>query len=97
MAWEERNGKYYYYRKQRVGRKVVSQYVGSGELAELAYRLDFLIKVERIKIRLLKEEALNFDREVDEVCRQITVLMYSILLISGFHMHKGQWRMIRDV
>ena len=96
MAWEERNGKYYYYRKQRVGKRVVSQYVGSGYLAELAYRLDFLIKVERIKTRWLKEEALNIDREVEEVCKMITALIYSTLLIHGFHTHKGQWRKIRN-
>ena len=96
MAWEERNGKYYYYRKKRVGRRVVSQYVGSGAVAKIAHMQDLLNEAERIKIRSLQEEALNIDRKVDEVCRMIRVLMYSTLLISGFHTHKGQWRKIRN-
>jgi hypothetical protein len=30
MAWETRRGRQYYYRKKRIGTKVVSVYVGSG-------------------------------------------------------------------
>ena len=33
MAWEERNGKSYYYQKRREGDRVVSEYIGTGELA----------------------------------------------------------------
>ncbi len=35
MALEERNGNYYYYKKERDGNRVVSKYYGKGELANL--------------------------------------------------------------
>ena len=40
MGLELRDGGLYYYRKRRVGRRVKSEYVGSGMLAVLAARLD---------------------------------------------------------
>jgi hypothetical protein len=38
MGLEQRKGKLYYYEKRRVGRRVVSEYVGGGLLALLAHR-----------------------------------------------------------
>ena len=34
MAWEERNGNRYFYRKRRVGDRVISEYVGGDFMAE---------------------------------------------------------------
>ena len=36
MGLEDRNGRLYYYRKERVGDRVRSVYMGSGELAQWA-------------------------------------------------------------
>ncbi len=46
MAWESRGNGSYYYRKQRIGGRVVSEYVGQGEVAGLVAQLD---AIERTK------------------------------------------------
>ena len=40
MAWEDRNGRLYYYRKRREGKRVVSEYVGNGFAGMMAEELD---------------------------------------------------------
>lgn len=41
MAWEKRShGGMYYVRKRRDGGRVVSQYLGAGQMARLAAELD---------------------------------------------------------
>ena len=47
MAWEARGNKSYYYRKRRIGRRVVSEYVGSSETAELIAGMDVLDQEQR--------------------------------------------------
>ncbi len=40
MGWEERNGSYYYYKKTKVDGKVLSEYIGRGEFAEIISQID---------------------------------------------------------
>ena len=47
MAWESRGNNEYYYRKQRIGDRVVSEYVGHGWLAEAVATLDEIERLER--------------------------------------------------
>ena len=43
MAWEERNGNQYYYRKRRQGNRVVSEYVGKGAWIHAVATLEKLV------------------------------------------------------
>ena len=96
MPWEKRRGKEYYYRKRRIGDRVVSEYVGTGPDAEAAAALDELKRQtrekERERFRREQEKQLAIDQEVDRVCRLIQNLTYGTLLVHGFHTHKGEWR-----
>jgi hypothetical protein len=47
MGWEKRGNAMYYYIAERVGRRVVKRYVGTGYAGELAARLDALTRDER--------------------------------------------------
>ncbi len=47
MALEERNGNYYYYKKERDGNRVVSKYYGKGELANLIRQMDEIQRQEK--------------------------------------------------
>ena len=99
MAMEERGKRKYYYRKERVGGKVTSIYVGSGEYARLAFQMD---KIER-KQKAREAAALNrqlakaaaIDGEINSLCELTGKLVDAFLLASGFHQHKREWRLKR--
>jgi hypothetical protein len=40
MSWKSINGQRYSYRSKRIGRRVVSEYVSAGEVAELIAQFD---------------------------------------------------------
>ena len=100
MAWEKRRGREYYYRKRRIGGRVVSEYVGTGPLAEGAAALDELTRrAQEEKRELLRREQQRqraIDQEVDRACRLIGTLVDAALLLNGYHYHKGQWRLRRE-
>lgn len=100
MGWEERNGSRYYYRKRREGKRVISEYVGSGPVAGLAARMDEATKAERqakrdaLRRQMAEQDAA--DAQIDEVCRMTETLTRAALIAAGFHLHRGQWRRTRD-
>ena len=99
MAWEDRGGHLYYYRKRREGSRVVSEYVGGGPVAVLASRLDAAERVEE-KARRARERG---DREADEALDKLLDTIGDALgtaaacemIAAGCHNHKGEWRVIR--
>jgi hypothetical protein len=92
MGWEQRENKRYYYRKRRQSERVVSEYVGSGALAETAAALDALERELRRVERRRWETIRAFDAQVDQACDLIRALTHGLLLATGHHTHKGQWR-----
>lgn len=100
MGWELRNGKRYYYRKIRKGRRVVSEYVGVGEFAELLFQLDGIDRIEKnmsvIEWKDKKDEVKNCGKDINQLTKLISGMVRASLLISGYHSHKGQWRRIRN-
>jgi hypothetical protein len=100
MGWEERTGRRYYYRKRRQGGRVVSEYVGSGFLAELAAGMDEtdrerkdLQRQAQQQLRAMSEELREQMAQLDDYTQTLT---RAALLLAGFHPHKGQWRKRRN-
>ncbi len=96
MALEKRNGRVYYYKSRRDGEKVRKVYVGAGDFAHLAAKLDEAERLRREEeAAYWKAECERLERsgaflqELEEVAE---VLVRAHLLASGFHQHKGQWR-----
>jgi hypothetical protein len=96
MCWEKRGAREYYYRKSKVGGRVISEYIGCGSLAQ-----SVSLNIEKAKA--YRERSLNLQKKVIQVeadlsqeihqCRLLTsTLTEAILLISGYHSHKGEWR-----
>ncbi|MCK4849724.1 MAG: hypothetical protein KAT11_00160 [Phycisphaerae bacterium] len=92
MGWETRGNRSYYYRKRRVGGRVVSEYVGGGLLGVLAEQLD---AEQRAETQAKRQEIQRFDsddREIIRLCKQLSDAAARMLEAAGFHKHKGQWR-----
>ena len=100
MGWEQRGTGRYFYRKRRQGRRVVSEYVGTGELAELAAALDALAHIEREEEwevwRQERKAQLDLDRQIDAAGDAVRAVTRAALLTTGHHTHKGTWRRRRE-
>lgn len=96
MAWEKRGERWYYYRKRREGDRVVSEYVGGGELGELGATLDALDReerqLERQRVKAWKEWVRAITKAGIDAEEMIQALSSAWLLAQGYHTHKGQWR-----
>ncbi len=82
MGWERRGSSEYYYRKVLRRGRVVSEYVGSGELAILTALLDEEQRAERRDQqeaeRRRREEADQIDHDlaqIDDTLRLLTTIM----------------------
>ncbi len=97
MGLETRKGRgAYYYRKKRIDGRVVSEYVGTGDIAILAeayYERDRHNREAAIRLRREeREKAESIDKVVAELSETIDVLLQASLHADGFHKHKGEWR-----
>jgi hypothetical protein len=97
MAWERRErGQPYYYRSRREGGRVVKDYVGAGEVAEIVAHVEESVRRRR------EEEAARWQEEltcltvlaspVAELCGTAEILARACLVSAGFRRHKGEWR-----
>lgn len=99
MSWETRGNNRYYYRRRKVGGRVVSEYIGGGLLAEAVAGLDELERDERRRAAAEWRAIVAADgqhaealAEVDNVVRSAVA---AALIASGYHQHRRQWRRAR--
>ena len=97
MGWETRGARRYYYRKTRGPDGCVrSEYVGSDPVALLWAQHDEAERAERERQRrAMRREFRPLDEHLDallEAERALRTLTRAVLLASGFHAHRGQWR-----
>jgi hypothetical protein len=96
MAYESRGDKRYYYRKKRKGNRVISEYVGSGELADALSEIDVLEREQREiddeKQRIQRAEVAKVDDDIDAAFDLNRAAVDALFLTLGFHKHKRQWR-----
>ena len=94
MAWEK--GGRYYYRKKRIGRRVISEYVGSGWLATLSSMSDQETRRQTAEeyaafMAEVKAER-DLTRQIAAAERETMALVKAVILASGYYKHHGQWR-----
>lgn len=96
MGWEDRNGRSYYYRKERDGARVRSIYVGRGETAGLLAQFEAMQSDEREGKRALalleRERVQEQDAELEALGEIIRELAAATLITHGYHQHKRVWR-----
>lgn len=101
MGIETRHdGKLYYYKKRRVGDRVISEYVGGGLVVDLQQKraeIDKEIRQARVaQLRATRMSLAELDKALDEFCDTVDTLTTAVLISMGFHQHKGQWRRRRN-
>ncbi len=100
MAREQRRNREYYYRKHRQGRRVISEYVGGGLLADYAEARDNIRRNQEALRRAEWQDAKRTEEQLDailgEVDAAIEPVVTALMLATGHHTHKRQWRKRRS-
>ena len=92
MSWEERRGRRYYYRKRREGQRVISEYVGTGDIAEFEAAGQARVQRALVKVRAARAESERVAKVLDELEALTEALMHATLIVEGYHSHRGEWR-----
>ena len=99
MAWQEVDGRRYYYRGRRLGGRTRRVYVGAAgsPAAELAAAADHLRRLEReaaARERHAEQERLReAEAPLRQLCELTDVLARAALVAAGFRRHdRGEWR-----
>jgi hypothetical protein len=97
MGWEQkRRGRWYYYRKLRVGGRVRSEYMGTGLLAQMSAEADNDKRRERAATRAADRATRQAEAEMDmqlaDAESALAAMTHATLFAAGFHEHRGQWR-----
>ena len=97
MAIESRGTGQYYYRKRRIGSRVVSEYVGAGYLADLTRQLDESTRQESQEQRQAWQSFVDaekqLDAQLDEVTEAVNAYAGVLMLVSGYHLGGNRvWR-----
>lgn len=100
MGWEKRGNNSFFYRKERINGKVRSIYIGRSETAFLIGKLDEIKQLEKAQARRetlsTRRENETIDDQLNELSEINQILIDALLLASGFHKHKRQWRKKQD-
>ena len=102
MALETRQrGSIYYYRARKVCGRVVKEYVGAGQAAVLASRIDAQLGGQtRAEAEERRSALETFDADeapLADLCRKVELLARGALLGAGYRQHdRGQWRRRRE-
>jgi hypothetical protein len=89
MAWESRKGRgRYYTRSRRRGGRVVREYLGAGEMAELTSRA---AELRRKRLATTSQDRREWKAAVDaldstvaDACEAIDLLAQAALLVAGY-------------
>lgn len=98
MGWETRKGGgSYYTRSKREGGRVIREYVGSGEVAQLIAQMDEVEQEQRTTqrelARIRRGESDTLDTLAREFYDQVEAVLRATLTEAGYHRHaRGAWR-----
>jgi hypothetical protein len=102
MGWEKRErGGLYYTRSRRVAGQVEREYVGAGEIADLAAEVDSAERearyTQRANLRKLERSMDALDKAVNEFIWHTEALTKASFIVAGFRRHnRGEWRKRRE-
>jgi hypothetical protein len=104
MGWKTRAGHAYFYRIRRENGRVVSEYIGRGELAASYAECLTEARDSQARLRAAERADLHYFRDeiaelgFDDYSLKCQSLVDAAMLASGHHRHdRGQWRRRRGV
>lgn len=101
MALEHRNGRVYYYRSRRIGKRVRKEYQGAGYPATLMAQLDGIDRDRKDYADWEKQEKRERRRKwcagLREALGRANQIIADALSAAGWHQHKREWRKRRGV
>ena len=94
MGWDRGR---YYTRSKKVNGRVVREYVGAGQVAQLVARLDALEReqreADRAAFRSMRAEVAALDNALNELHDLADLVARAALVAAGYRQHKrGEWR-----
>lgn len=101
MGWKTIHGRSYYYRLERQGDRVVSEYVGTedmyGDIAAIleknAATKKRREKARRLEFQAARDEAEAIENPMRAWCRQVEAIARAALVAAGYYQHRrGEWR-----
>ena len=96
MSWETRGNNRYYYRRRKIGGRVVAEYIGAGGVAELLAKSDELARqrrqLEAAEWRSIVEADRRQERTLAEIDTLVRATVAGVLIANGYHTHRRQWR-----
>jgi hypothetical protein len=97
MAWDSRG---YFYTAKKIDGRVVREYHGKGELAQLIAEEETLARADRAAAREARRAQLAAldvaDGALNQLIALTNLLVRAALLTAGYHQHhRGEWRMKR--
>lgn len=104
MGLEKRGNRFYYYKKNRSGGRVSSEYYGSGDLARLVALLEAEAKEEadmkreggRSELEAAVSAIEPIDSMLDDSIEETARLVEALYLVNGYHKHSRSWRRKRN-
>lgn len=97
MPWKQRKNQRYYYESEWKDGRVRSRYLGRGGLADAAAAIAEDRAYERARVASARAEIRERDAAVSGVVERALDQAAETLAGLGFHRHKRQWRLRRDV
>jgi hypothetical protein len=89
----------YWYKSRREGGRVISEYIGTGDMGRLIAELENQQVQQRVQERAQRQALAAQEHEVDRTLDTITGQLHSLieaaLTVSGYHKHSGTWRRAR--
>ncbi len=95
MGWEKRGNHRYYYRKRRIGGRVVSEYLSLEAAVELIVQMGDDESQKRDLSQAARRERQKAEAIEGELARLTDLadaLTQAVLIAGGCHTHKRQWR-----
>ena len=104
MGLEKRGTRFYYYKKNRSGGRVSSEYYGSGDVARMIAILEAEaqdkaateIEAGRSELEATAAALELIDAMLDDAIGQTDRLVDALHLVNGYHKHSRSWRRKRN-